>query len=51
MDYDLTKGAEYATYIYPFIRDAMLRFAWAKKMVGVLSDQLQNGAVNGMAVP
>ena len=26
MDYDLTKGAEYATYIYPFIRDAMLRF-------------------------
>ena len=25
-DYDLTKGAEYATYIYPFIRDAMLRF-------------------------
>ena len=26
MDYDLAKGAEYATYIYPFIRDAMLRF-------------------------
>ena len=23
MDYDLTKGAEYATYIYPFIRDAI----------------------------
>ena len=26
MDYDPSKGAEYATYIYPFIRDAMLRF-------------------------
>ena len=26
MDYDPAKGAEYATYIYPFIRDAMLRF-------------------------
>ena len=26
LDYDPAKGAEYATYIYPFIRDAMLRF-------------------------
>ena len=26
MDYDPAKGAEYATYIFPFIRDAMLRF-------------------------
>lgn len=26
MDYDLAKGAEYATYIFSFIRDAMLRF-------------------------
>ncbi len=26
MDYEPDKGAEYATYIYPFIRDAMLRF-------------------------
>ena len=52
MDYDLAKGAEYATYIFPFIRDAMLRFRMGEeKMVGVLSDQLQNGAVNGLAVP
>ena len=26
MDYTPAKGAEYATYIFPFIRDAMLRF-------------------------
>ena len=26
MDYDPAKGAEYATYIYPFIWDSMLRF-------------------------
>ena len=26
MDYAPAKGAEYATYIFPFIRDAMLRF-------------------------
>lgn len=26
MDYDPAKGAEYATYIFPFIRDAMFRF-------------------------
>mgnify|MGYP002111819800 FL=1 len=26
MEYNPAKGAEYATYIYPFIRDAMLRF-------------------------
>lgn len=26
MEYDPAKGAEYATYIFPFIRDAMLRF-------------------------
>ena len=26
MDYDPAMGAEYATYIFPFIRDAMLRF-------------------------
>ena len=52
MDYDPAKGAEYATYIFPFIRDAMLRFRMGEeKMVGVLFDQLQNGAVNGMAVP
>ena len=26
MDYDPAKGAEYATYIFTFARDAMLRF-------------------------
>ncbi|MFR2123608.1 MAG: ATP-binding cassette domain-containing protein [Faecalibacterium sp.] len=37
MDYDLTKGAEYATYIYPFIRDAMLRFRMGEEKWSVSS--------------
>ena len=37
MDYDLTKGAEYATYIYPFIRDAMLRFRMGEEKWSVYS--------------
>ena len=52
MDYDLTKGAEYATYIYPVHPGCYAPFSHGRrKMVGVLSDQLQNGAVNGLAVP
>ena len=37
MDYDLAKGAEYATYIYPFIRDAMLRFRMGEEKWSVSS--------------
>ncbi|MDO4325657.1 MAG: hypothetical protein Q4E24_06425 [bacterium] len=36
-DYDLEKGAEYATYIYPFIRDAMLRFRMGEEQWSVSS--------------
>ena len=42
MDYDPAKGAEYATYIFPFIRDAMLRFRMGEEKWSVSSfDQLQ----------
>ena len=52
MDYDPAKGAEYATYIYPFILGFYAPFPHGRrKMVGILSDQLQNGAINGVAVP
>lgn len=58
MDYDLAKGAEYATYIFPFIRDAMLRFRMGEEKWSVSSltnykmvRSLQNGAVNSLAVP
>ena len=37
MDYDPAKGAEYATYIYPFIRDAMLRFRMGEEKWSVSS--------------
>ena len=37
MDYDPAKGAEYATYIFPFIRDAMLRFRMGKEKWSVSS--------------
>ena len=37
MDYDLTKGAEYATYIYPFIWDSMLRFRMGEEKWSVSS--------------
>ena len=37
MDYDPAKGAEYATYIYPFIRDAMLRFRMGEEKWSVPS--------------
>ena len=37
MDYDPTKGAEYATYIFPFIRDAMLRFRMGEEKWSVSS--------------
>ena len=36
-DYDPEKGAEYATYIYPFIRDAMLRFRMGEEHWSVSS--------------
>ena len=36
-DYDPQKGAEYATYIYPFIRDAMLRFRMGEEQWSVSS--------------
>ena len=36
-DYDPEKGAEYATYIYPFIRDAMLRFRMGEEQWSVSS--------------
>ena len=36
-DYDPKKGAEYATYIYPFIRDAMLRFRMGEEQWTVSS--------------
>ncbi len=36
-DYDPEKGAEYATYIYPFIRDAMLRFRIGEEQWSVSS--------------
>ncbi len=35
--YDPDKGAEYATYIYPFIRDAMLRFRMGEEAWSVSS--------------
>ncbi len=34
---DLAKGAEYATYIFPFIRDAMLRFRMGEEKWSVSS--------------
>ena len=37
IDYDPAKGAEYATYIYPFIRDAMLRFRMGEEKWSVSS--------------
>ena len=37
MDYDPAKGAEYATYIFPFIRDAMLRFRMGEEKWAVSS--------------
>ena len=37
MDYDPAKGAEYATYIFPFIRDAMLRFRMGEEQWSVSS--------------
>ena len=37
MDYDLTKGAEYATYIFPFIWDSMLRFRMGEEKWSVSS--------------
>ena len=37
MDYDPAKGAEYATYIYPFIRDAMLRFRMGEEKWSISS--------------
>ena len=37
MDYDLAKGAEYATCIFPFIRDAMLRFRMGEEKWSVSS--------------
>lgn len=39
MDYDPAKGAEYATYIFPFIRDAMLRFRMACGRVSSWKDR------------
>ncbi|WP_438938954.1 hypothetical protein [Blautia wexlerae] len=53
MDYDPAKGAEYATYIYPSVHLGFYApFPHGRrKMVGILSDQLQNGAINGVAVP
>ncbi len=52
MDYDPAKGAEYATYIYPVHLGFYAPFSHGRrKMVGVLFDQLQNGAINGVAVP
>ena len=36
-DYDPEKGAEYATYIYPFIRDAILRFRMGEEQWSVSS--------------
>ena len=36
-DYDPEKGAEYATYIYPFIRDAMLHFRMGEEQWSVSS--------------
>ncbi len=37
MEYNPAKGAEYATYIYPFIRDAMLRFRMGEEKWSVSS--------------
>ena len=37
MDYNPAKGAEYATYIFPFIRDAMLRFRMGEEKWSVSS--------------
>lgn len=37
MDYDPAKGAEYATYIFSFIRDAMLRFRMGEEKWSVSS--------------
>ena len=37
MEYDPAKGAEYATYIFPFIRDAMLRFRMGEERWSVSS--------------
>ena len=37
MDYDPSKGAEYATYIFPFIRDAMLRFRMGEEKWSISS--------------
>ena len=36
-EYDPCKGAEYATYIYPFIKDAMLRFRMGEEQWSVSS--------------
>ena len=37
MDYDPSTGAEYATYVYPFIRDAILRFCTGEEKWSVSS--------------
>ena len=37
LEYDPAKGAEYATYIFPFIRDAMLRFRMGEEQWSVSS--------------
>ena len=37
MEYDPAKGAEYATYIFPFIRDTMLRFRMGEEQWSVSS--------------
>ena len=37
MDYDPAKGAKYATYIFPFIRDAMLRFRMGEEKHGYIT--------------
>ena len=36
-DYDPSRGAEFATYIYPFIRDAILRFRMSEEKWSVSS--------------
>ena len=50
MDYDPAKGAEYATYIFPFIRDAMLRFRMGEEKWSV-SSLTNYKMVRSMACP
>ena len=51
MDYTPAKGAEYATYIYPFIWDSMLRFRMGEEKWSVSSLTNYKCAINGVAVP